>query len=150
MPGRRISNLPMVSSAVRPARGKGDQYLSQNLFVIDAGGRRQTTFSVDNATDDDSWGRQSFFTNLPFSALQEFTILTNASSAEYGRSTGSAVNLVTKSGTNDFHGEFVGMWRPSSIEANAPLAGRRTADKFAQVSGGFSMSANCRTTPMLC
>ncbi len=136
--GRRMSALTLLDSAVRPARGTGDLYISQTLFVVNGSGRRQTTYSIDNSTADDSWGRQSLFTNMPFSAIQEFTILTNAWSAEYGRSTGAAVNVVTKSGTNDFHGDITGLLRPSYMEANAPLVRLRAADSLFQGSGAIS------------
>jgi len=136
--GRKLSTLPLLNSAVRPARGTGDLFLNNTLYVINGGGRRQTTYALDNATADDSWGRQAMFTAIPFTAVQEFTVLTNALSAEYGRTTGSAVNVVTKSGTNAFHGELVGVWRPGSLQARMPLASQRTADKLAQGSGTIS------------
>ncbi len=136
--GRKMSSLPLVDSAVRPARGTGDQYLSQTLFVVDAGGRRQTTFAIDNATADDSWGRQTFFTSIPFSAVQEFSVLTDASSAEYGRTTGGAINVVTKSGTNNLHGDLLALWRPSSLEATSAATSTRAAETLAQGSGSIS------------
>ncbi len=135
---RKITSLPLLNSAVRPARGTGDLFLNNTLFVINGSGRRQTTFTVDGSTGDDAWGRQTIFTNIPFSAIQEFTVLTNGFSAEYGRTTGSAINVVTKSGTNDFHGDLLGLWRPPGIQARSPLSIRRTADRLAQVSGALS------------
>lgn len=137
--GRRPTALVLLDSAARPARGTGDLYLGNPLFVINGSGRRQTTYAIDNSTGDDSWGRQTLFTNLPLSSIQEFTILTNAWSAEYGRSTGAAVNVVTKSGTNAYHGDISGLWRPSSLEANAPLVRTvRAADSLWQGSGAIS------------
>jgi hypothetical protein len=136
--GRKLSTIPLLDSAVRGARGTGDLFLSNTLFVINGGGRRQVTYAVDNATGDDSWGRQALFTSVPFSAVQEVSVLTNASSAEYGRTTGGAVNIVTKSGTNDFHGDALVLWRPGSIQARAPLAVVRTDDKLAQGSATVS------------
>jgi len=47
-------------------------------------------------------GRQQVLNNPEI--VQEFRLITNQFSAEYGRAAGSVVNLVTKSGTNDFHG----------------------------------------------
>ncbi len=44
-------------------------------------------------------------------------MLTNAFSAEYGGSTASVINVVTKSGGSQFHGEALEMWRPSAPEA---------------------------------
>lgn len=133
--GRKLTNLPFLNSAVRPARGTGDQFLNNTLFIVNGNGRRQTTFTVDGSTADDAWGRQTIFSNVPFAAIQEFTVLTNAFSAEYGRGTGSAVNVVTKAGTNDFHGDILFMWRPPGIQARTPLAPRRTPDQLEQVSG---------------
>jgi hypothetical protein len=136
--GRKITNLVQLDSAVRPARGTGDLFLNNFLFVVNGGGRRQTTFTLDGSTGDDIWGRQTLFTNIPLSALQEFTVLTNSASAEYGRTSGSVVNIVTKSGTNDYHADFVGLIRPGGIQARAPLALQRTADRLTQVSGVVS------------
>ena len=44
-------------------------------------------------------------------------MLTNAFSAEYGGSTGSVINMVTRSGTNDLHGEVMELWRPAATAA---------------------------------
>lgn len=136
--GRKITNLLLLNSAIRPARGTGDLFLNNFLFVANGSGRRQTTFKLDGSTDDDDWGRQTLFTNIPLSAIQEFTVLTNAVSAEYGRTAGSAVNIVTKSGTNDYHAEVIALARPGGLQARNPLALRRTIDRLGQGSGIFS------------
>jgi outer membrane receptor protein involved in Fe transport len=120
--GNKLTGLVLLDSSVKPSQTTGDLFQDETLFVVDGGGRRNTTLSIDNTTADDSWGRQTLFTSLPITAVQEFTILTNASSAEYGRTSGSAVNIVTKSGTNDFHGDFLGMGRPGGSEAREKLA----------------------------
>ncbi|HET9792201.1 MAG TPA: carboxypeptidase-like regulatory domain-containing protein, partial [Candidatus Angelobacter sp.] len=104
----RLTTLQLLDSSVRLAQTTGDLFLNETLVAANGSGRRQTTYSIDNSTADDSWGRQTIFTALPFAAVQEFTILTSASSAEYGRTTSAAVNLVTKSGTEKLHGDFVG------------------------------------------
>ncbi|HEY2738237.1 MAG TPA: carboxypeptidase-like regulatory domain-containing protein, partial [Thermoanaerobaculia bacterium] len=59
--GRKLTSLPLLNSAVRPARGTGDLFLNNTLFVIDGGGRRQPTYTIDGGTADDSWGRQTIF-----------------------------------------------------------------------------------------
>jgi Carboxypeptidase regulatory-like domain/TonB dependent receptor-like, beta-barrel len=136
--GRNITALPLLDSAVRSARGTGDLFLNNSLFVINGGGRRQTTYSIDDSSGDDSWGLQTIFTNVPLSAIQELGVLTNAFSAEYGWTSGGAVNLVTKSGTNQFHGELVGLARPKGIEAAPPLASSGIGDSLGQTSGAIS------------
>ncbi len=136
--GRKITTLPLLDSSVRSARGTGDLFLNNTLFIINGSGRRQTSYSVDGSSGDDAWGRQTIFTNIPFSALQEFTVLTNSFSAEYGRTTGGVVNIVTKSGTNAYRGDMLYMWRPGGIQARPPLAIRDTVDILHQISGSFS------------
>ncbi|MDE3156398.1 MAG: TonB-dependent receptor [Acidobacteriota bacterium] len=140
--GRKLTNLPLLDSAVRPAKTTGDLFLGNSLFVVDGAGRRQTTYTIDGASADDSWGRQTVFTNVPLDAIQEFTVLTNGFSAEYGRTSGAAVNIVTKSGTNTLHGDLLGMWMPGSLEAKAPLAATSNADRLGQ--GSFALGGPIR------
>ena len=136
--GRKTTNLVQLNSAVRPARGTGDLFLNNFLFVAGGAGRRQTSFNLDGSTGNDSWGRQTIFTNLPFSTIQEFTVITNPVSAEFGRTAGSVVNIVTKSGTNAFNGDALFLVRPSALQARAPLAASRTRDRLFQFSGVVS------------
>ncbi len=117
LPNRKISYLPLLSAANRPAINQGDVFMNQDLFTTNGAGRRQTWFEIDGSSGNDSWGRQTIFTNIPLAAVQEMDVLTNAFSAEYGGSTGSVVNIITKSGGNDFHGEALYLGRPSASEA---------------------------------
>ena len=91
--------------------------MNQDLFTTNGAGRRQTWFEVDGSTGNDSWGRQTAFSNLPLGAVQEIAILQNAFSAEYGGSTGSVINIVTKSGGDVFHGEALAIFRPAATAA---------------------------------
>ena len=138
IPGRKVTTLPLLDSSVRPARGTGDLFLNNTLFVIHGSGRRQTPFVIDGSTGDDDWGRQSIFTNLPFSAVEELSVSPNSFSAEFGRSAGGVVNIVTKSGTNLLHGDLVYLFRPGALEASSPGSPLRTEDRLQQVSGAVS------------
>ncbi len=135
---RKITTLPLLNSSVRPSQTTGDLFLNETLFVINGTGRRQTTYELDNTTANDMWGRQSMFAGLPFSAVQEFTVYTNASSAEWGWNAGTAVNVVTRSGSNDWHGDFTGMGSPSFSNASIPLAAKPVQETLAQGSGMLS------------
>ena len=143
---RKITFLPMLSAANRPAINQGDVFMNQNLFTTNGAGRRQTWFEVDGATDNDSWGRQTTFSTPPLMSLQEMTVLSNAFSAEYGGSTGSVVNIVTKPGTSDFHGEALELWRPAATAAalsgftttNAASGNDLTSDTLGQSALGLS------------
>jgi hypothetical protein len=50
-------------------------------------------------------------------AVQEFRLLTSNYEAEFGRNTGSVITVVTRGGTNDFHGNLRAFWRPTVLSA---------------------------------
>jgi len=96
-----LSLQPGVQSQV----GSDLYYGSNDVGSVSVnGGRgRSNNFSVNGGDAND------LFANLPTiqpnpDSVQEFRILTNTFDAEYGRNSGSVVNLVTKAGTNQFHG----------------------------------------------
>src|SRR5579862_3342008 len=135
---RKITSLPLLNSSVRLSQTTGDLFLNETLFVIDGTGRRQTTYELDDTTANDMWGRQSAIAGLPFSAVQEFTVYTNASSAEWSWNAGTAVNIVTRSGSNDWHGDFVGLGSPEGTNANIPLTTKSAQQSLALGSGMLS------------
>lgn len=128
--GNKITNLPMLEAANRPAINQGDVFMNQTLFTTNGAGRRQAWFEVDGANAVDMWGRQTLIPTLPREAVQEMDVLTNAFSAEYGGSTGSVVNIVSKSGGSELHGDVSETWRPGDTAAK--LSG------FTQVSSNAS------------
>ncbi len=143
---RRITFLPLLNAANRPAINQGDIFMNQDLFTTNGGGRRQQAFVVDGANGNDSWGRQTIFTNIPEEAVGEMDVLTQSFSAEYGSSTGSVVNIVTKSGGDRLHGDALELYRPAGIEAqlagfnasNATSGNQVTGDQLAQTAASLS------------
>jgi hypothetical protein len=116
--GRKISTLPLYNSAFRQAKGTGDLFVNATYFVTGAGSRRTTTFTIDGVNNDEGWGRQTMLATLPLGAVQEMNALSNAFSAEFGFTAGPAVSIVTKSGTNQLHGEGLYMARPAGWQAS--------------------------------
>src|SRR5271168_1482329 len=57
-------------------------------------------------------------------AVQEFQVILGDYSAEYGRATGGVVNIVTKSGGNDFHGDVFGYFRNKAFQARNAFSGQ--------------------------
>lgn len=110
--GRKFSSLPLLNSAFRQGKGTGDLFVNQTYFITGVGSRRAATFTLDGASNDEGWGRQTAVATVPVGAVQEVAVLTNAFSSEYGWTSGPALNIVTKSGTNDMHGEAVFVLRP--------------------------------------
>ncbi|HEY3582538.1 MAG TPA: TonB-dependent receptor [Pyrinomonadaceae bacterium] len=115
--GRKTTTLPLLNSAFRQGKGTGDLFVNQIYFITGAGSRRATTVTLDGANNDEGWGRQTAVATIPLGAIQEIAILSNAFSAEYGWTAGPALNIVTKSGTNDLHGEALAMFRPGDWQA---------------------------------
>jgi hypothetical protein len=115
--GRKVTSLPLLNSAFRSGKGTGDLFVNATYFITGVGSRRATTFTLDGANNDEAWGRQTAITTLPLNAVQEVNVLTNAFSAEFGWTSGPALNFVTKSGTNGFHGEGLFLFRPGSWQA---------------------------------
>jgi hypothetical protein len=117
--GRKVTTLPLLNSAVRQGKGTGDLFVNATYFVTGVGSRRATTFTLDGASNDEGWGRQTAVATVPIGAVQEVSILSNSFSPEYGWTSGAALNMVTKSGTNDYHGELLYLLRPGSWQASS-------------------------------
>jgi hypothetical protein len=66
-----------------------------------------------------SLGRGSLINTISVEAVQEFKSTGSAFSAEYGRATGGVLNMVTKSGTNQFHGTLFDFFRNDALDANS-------------------------------
>jgi outer membrane receptor protein involved in Fe transport len=115
--GRKVTSLPLLNSSFRQGKGTGDLFVNATYFITGAGSRRTTTFTLDGASNDEGWGRQTMIATVPLGAIQEMTVLSNAFSSEYGWTAGPAVNIVTKSGTNTLHGEAIVMNRLGGMQA---------------------------------
>jgi len=110
--GRKSTSLPLLNSAFRQGKGTGDLFVNATYFITGVGSRRATTFTLDGANNDEGWGRQTAIATVPLGAIQEINVLSNAFSSEFGWTSGPALNIVTKSGTNDLHGEGLVLVRP--------------------------------------
>ncbi len=110
--GRKITTLPLFNSAFRQGKGTGDLFVNATYFVTASGSRRTTTFMLDGASNDEAWGRQTMLATVPVGAVQEVAVLSNAFSSEFGWTSGPALNIVTKAGTNAIHGEGLYLARP--------------------------------------
>ncbi len=143
---RRITYLPLLNSANRPAINQGDVFMNQDLFTTNGTGRRQAWFEVDGANAIDAWGRQTIIPNFGADTVQEMDVLTSAFSAQYGYTAGSVINIVTQRGENQFHGSVLALGRPSDTEArlsgfttaNATSGNQITNDTLGQFSAALS------------
>ncbi|MBI4475338.1 MAG: TonB-dependent receptor, partial [Acidobacteria bacterium] len=108
--GVNFTSLLKIAPSTRPESLSGGFQVdgasgSENTFVVD--GQEVTHFRTGVLRAND---------NLPFSIVQETQIKTSGFEAEYGGATGGVVNVVTKSGSNDWHGEFGASFAPSQLQ----------------------------------
>lgn len=83
-----------------------------------SGGFNQFTLNGTNITQQISYGNQGAGTwNVAptLDSVQEVNVMTDTYDARYGRTTGGTVNVVTKNGTNQFHGELVENYKDGSL-----------------------------------
>jgi hypothetical protein len=103
-PNRNVFNVALGAPGVSQL-GSGQSAFSQGAQYSANGGRtRSNNFMIDGQDINDpsiSGGQQAI--NNP-DIVQEVRLITNQFLAEYGRNAGSVLNIVTKAGTNDFHG----------------------------------------------
>jgi Carboxypeptidase regulatory-like domain len=122
--GRDLEDLaflaPGVQSASGPTGGSGDgakAAISTRYFSVN--GSRQNTmgYTLDGGDNEDTL--QNLALPFPFpDAVQEFSVETSDESAVFGRSSGGVINIVTKSGTNQFHGDAFWFVRNTTFDAD--------------------------------
>ena len=128
---QRIENLPInernyLSFALTTStvgRDNGRPIGPAPTTGLNFGGQRgrSNLVQVDGADNTDNSVNASRST-VSQEAVQEFQVVTNSFAPEFGRSSGGVVNVVTKSGTNDLHGNVFGFLRDKSFQARNPFA----------------------------
>ncbi|MBV8834365.1 MAG: TonB-dependent receptor [Acidobacteriaceae bacterium] len=133
--GRRVDSFVLLTPGVVPDGTFG--LLSfrgipgGNNFMTD-GNDTTETFYNENA------GRTRIPTQISQDAVQEFQVLTDAYSAEYGRALGGVVNTITRSGSNNFHGTAYWFFRNRTLDARDPFASFNPAEARHQFGGSLS------------
>ena len=130
---RRIDNLPIngrgyinftltnsqttrdVSPTIGPAPNSG--------LSIGGARARGTMVSVDGADAVDN-SINAIRSTVSQEAVQEFQLILSNYNAEYGRASGGVINIVTKGGSNEFHGDAFGFFRNKSFQARNAFSGQ--------------------------
>jgi hypothetical protein len=137
MAGKTIADLPLTSRNYTNLLGlsagsNAGVYDAANLgkgsqdIAVNGGSTSQNNYQMDGVSaDDPSSGGSStdlgFNAGIPIvnpDAIQEFKIQTSLFDAGYGRKPGANVNVVTKTGTNEFHGSAFEFFRNTVLNAN--------------------------------
>ncbi len=102
-------NAPNTGAAPTSGLNMSGQRARANLVNVDGA----------DATDNSVNGVRS---TVSQEAVQEFQIITNSYAAEYGRASGGVVNIITRSGSNAFHGDVFGFLRDRNLQAVNPFS----------------------------
>jgi hypothetical protein len=137
--GREANYLIFLAGAatLAPSSDLNSTKNYPTVVITVAGGLSNgMTFLLDGATHNDPYNNQGL--PLPFpDALQEFKVETSALPAQYGQHSAAAVNAVTKSGGNEFHGDAFEFFRNGDVNARDFFAPTRDTLKRNQFGGTF-------------
>src|SRR6202167_583181 len=119
--GRNYINFTLTDSQVSRDNAPNTGAAPTSGLNISGQRARSNLVNVDgaDATDNSTNGVRS---TVSQEAVQEFQIITNSYSAEYGRAAGGVVNIITRSGSNDFHGDVYGYLRNRNFQAVNPFS----------------------------
>jgi Carboxypeptidase regulatory-like domain/TonB-dependent Receptor Plug Domain len=101
--------------------GRGSQNMSVNGANPEKNNFQMDGVSINNAAGNNEAFDNNLYTGIAIpnpDAIQEFKIQTSTYDASYGRNPGANVNVVTKSGTNEFHGTLFEFFRNEALNAN--------------------------------
>jgi hypothetical protein len=129
--GRNFINFALLTPGVTlDVRGGDISFAGQrgtlNSLVVDGSDNNNTFFG--QSLGRTGSGRAPY--QFSQDAVQEFQVNSNAYSAELGHAGGAVINVVTKSGTNQFHGTAFEFYRDRSLNANDPINKQKGLPNF--------------------
>src|SRR5262245_58796576 len=140
--GRNAAQLTLlVAGAVNAPNNNSDQGTTKTMpgavtVSVNGGRSNNIAFNLDGVHSQDIFSNVNQPLPMP-DALQEFSFQTSNFSAEYGQNSSGVVNVVTKSGTNSFHGGVFEFVRNAQFNARNFFASKRDQLKRNQFGGTF-------------
>ena len=114
--GRDVANLAYLAPGVRATDSYDPTKNRYAILSINGQGGRNVNVTINGVDNKDNTVGGPVM-QLPLEAVQEFVISSQRFSAANGRSEGAAINMITKSGTNRFHGSGFGFFREQQFNA---------------------------------
>src|SRR5436190_367724 len=139
LPNRAASSLAALAPGVvmiDTGAGTAENY---PVFSVAGGRARNQSFTLDGGNVSNAVGltRPQQLTSLPVDAMQEFKVLANTYSAEFGHSTGGIVTMATRAGTNQFHGSLFESLQNDVFNARNFFAASRSPVRLNQYGGSL-------------
>jgi hypothetical protein len=117
---RDIADLAYLSPGVKAADSYDPTKNRYSILSVNGQGGRNVNVTVNGVDNKDNTVGGPVM-QLPAEAVQEFQISTQRFSAVNGRSEGAAINVITKSGSNSYHGSIFGFFRDQALNAAQKL-----------------------------
>jgi hypothetical protein len=137
--GRNVLDLAYLQPGVAPALNPTiSSTFGQGLgFRVNGGRGVENNIMLDGSNNNEIAVGGSTGAQPRPDALQEFRILSSNFEAEFGRNAGSIINVVTKSGTNDYHGNARAFWRTTDLSAKRYFDLDRRRYERKEIGGNF-------------
>lgn len=125
--GRNYAQLALMVPGVSPVTqaGAGGAFATRGTGLnsgvdmsVNGNQSNSNLWTVDGVNNMDVGSNRTLLVFPSIDSIQEFRVERNSFSAEFGQAQGAVVNLITKGGTNDFHGSFFEFYRNDSLNAN--------------------------------
>ena len=138
--GRHFTQLGLLQTGVVPLTPglieAGGTLREGQAYAVNGQRPESNNFLIDGA-DNFNTVDGGFVLEPPVDAISEFRILTHTANAEFGHSTGSTTNIVTRTGTNNFHGSAWEFLRNNALDAKSFFADSVEPLKRNQFGGTF-------------
>ena len=138
--GRHFTQLGLLQPGVVPITPglvlAGGTLREGQAYAVNGQRPESNDFLIDGA-DNFNTVDGGFVLEPPVDAIAEFRILTHTANAEFGHSTGSTTNIITRSGTNNFHGSAWEFLRNNAMDAKSFFADSVEPLKRNQFGGTF-------------
>ena len=138
--GRNFAQLGLLQPGVVPITPglaeAGGSLRNGQAYAVNGQRPESNNFLIDGANNFNSVDG-GLVIQLPIDAISEFRILTNTASAEFGHSSGSTTNIITRSGTNSYHGTLWEFLRNDAMDAKSFFASSVEPLKRNQFGGAF-------------
>ena len=121
MVGRDVANLAYLAPGVKATDSYDPTKNRYAILSVNGENGRNVNVTVNGVDNKDNTVGGPVM-QLPLEAVEEFQISTQRFSAENGRSEGAAINMITKQGTNSYHGSLFGYFRDSALDTDEKQA----------------------------
>ena len=138
--GQQVRELPLNGRSfvqltqLMPGVSAANNFDSKNKglqagvdFSVNGNATTTNLYLVDGANNNDTGSNRTILIYPSIESIAEFKMLRNSYGAEYGQAAGAVINIVTRSGSNDWHGTVLYSGRNTALDSRTWFAAQRTA-----------------------